>query len=258
MMSLQQQIEKTTPLLQVQQLSGGYLPGNLVLSGLDFQVGSGEMVGLIGLNGAGKSTVLKHVLGLMKPRSGEIRMRGKRLDEDPDTYRKTYAYVPESPLLYEQLTVREHLRLAAMAHGVEEEEAEAETARLASLFQMESRLDLLPKHLSKGMRQKIMLLSAFVVRPALYLIDEPFLGLDPLGIRALLDLLAERKRDGAGILLCSHILSAIERDCDRYVVLHRGRMLAAGSADALRETAGMAAGTMEDVFLALVKGAGGG
>lgn len=244
------------PLLAVEQLGGGYVPGKNVLSGLDFQVAAGEMVGLIGLNGAGKSTVLKHVLGLMKPREGAIRMRGRQLSEDPDRYRKTYAYVPETPLVYEELTVREHLRLAAMAYGVDEEEAERETGRLAALFQMERQLDRLPAHLSKGMRQKIMLLSALIARPPLYLIDEPFLGLDPLGIRALLDLLAERKAEGAGILLCSHILSAIERYCDRYILLHHGRMLAKGNVDELRSLAGMPGGSLDDVFLALVKGAG--
>jgi ABC-2 type transport system ATP-binding protein len=248
--------ENRTPLLRVERLSGGYVPGKNVISGIDFQVAAGEMVGLIGLNGAGKSTVLKHVLGLMKPREGDIRMRGMRLAEHPETYRKTYAWVPESPLLYPELTVREHVRLAAMAYGVSEREAEAETRHLAALFQMESKLDALPAHLSKGMRQKIMLLSALVVRPPLYLIDEPFLGLDPLGIRALLDLLAERKREGAGILICSHILSAIERRCDCFVVLHHGRMMAAGNMADLRARTGMPDGSLDDVFVALVRHAG--
>lgn len=245
--------EKQPPLLQIAGLSGGYAPGKKVLSGLDFEVAAGEMVGLIGLNGAGKSTVLKHVLGLVRPWEGDIRMRGRRLAEDPDGYRKTYAYVPESPLVYEELTVREHLRLTAMAYGIGEAEAEADIRRLAPLFQMEGRLDALPGSLSKGMRQKIMLLAALVARPPLYLIDEPFLGLDPLGVRALLGLLAERKREGAGILLCSHLLSAIERHCDRFVVLHRGRMLAAGSAADLRALAGGSGGTLEDAFVALVE-----
>jgi len=248
--------ENRIPLLRVERLSGGYVPGKNVISGIDFQVAAGEMVGLIGLNGAGKSTVLKHVLGLMKPREGDIRMRGKLLAEEPETYRKTYAWVPESPLLYPELTVREHVRLAAMAYGIGEREADAETRRLAVLFQMEGKLDTLPAHLSKGMRQKIMLLSALVVRPPLYLIDEPFLGLDPLGIHALLDLLAERKREGAGILICSHILSAIERRCDRFVVLHHGRMAAAGDMADLRARSGMQAGSLDDVFLALVRHAG--
>lgn len=247
-----------TPLLHVTGMSGGYVPGRNVLTGLDFRVEAGEMVGLIGLNGAGKSTAIKHMLGLMKPWEGEVLMRGKRLSEDADAYRKTYAYVPESPLVYEELTVREHLRLSAMAYGVNEKDAEREAGRLAEMFQMEIRLDLLPRQLSKGMRQKIMLLSALIVRPPLYLIDEPFLGLDPLGIRALLELLAERKREGAGILLCSHILSAIERYCDRYIVLHRGRILAQGDGKTLRAMSGVAGDgeSLDDVFLALVKGAG--
>ncbi len=241
------------PILELNQVSGGYNPRRSILHGLSFHVGPGEMVGMIGLNGAGKSTTMKHILGLMEPREGVIRVKGKLLSEAPEVYRQAYAYVPESPMVYEEMTVREHMRFAAMAYGIEESRLEAESETLASLFQMNAKLDSLPGHLSKGMRQKLMLLAAFLVRPELYLIDEPFLGLDPLGIRALLELLDERKREGAGILLCSHILSTIERYCDSYVLLHEGRILASGSLELLREKADLPGRSLEDVFFALVR-----
>ena len=242
------------PILKLNNVTGGYNPRRPVLHGLSFQVEPGQMVGMIGLNGAGKSTTMKHILGLLEPKEGMIRIKGRRLEESVEAYRQTYAYVPESPLVYEELSVREHLRFAAMAYGVDEAVLENEIKPLAAMFQMDSKLDTLPGHLSKGMRQKLMLLAAFLVKPELYLIDEPFLGLDPLGIRALLELLAERKKAGAGILLCSHILSTIERYCDSYILLHEGRILASGDLDMLREQADLPRASLEDVFFALVRG----
>lgn len=241
------------PILELNHVSGGYNPRRDVLHGLSFHVRAGEMVGMIGLNGAGKSTTMKHILGLMEPREGWIRIAGSQLADAPDSYRETYAYVPESPLVYEELTVYEHMRFAAMAYGLEDDGWQKEAESLAAVFQMETKLHALPAHLSKGMRQKLMLLSAFLVNPKLYLIDEPFLGLDPLGIRALLELLQARKQAGAGILLSSHILSTIERYCDKYVLLHEGRVLAYGNLEVLQEKADLPRATLEEVFFALVQ-----
>src|SRR5690606_11499454 len=103
----------------LQSVSGGYSHKKPVIHRVSFDVLPGEMVGLIGLNGAGKSTTIKHILGLMDPQEGKIRIHGREMGEDPDTYRSSYAYVPESPLLYEELTVHEHLCLSAMAYGIE-------------------------------------------------------------------------------------------------------------------------------------------
>jgi ABC-2 type transport system ATP-binding protein len=212
------------------------------------------MVGLIGLNGAGKSTTIKHILGLLQPHSGEITLNGRRLEEDPDAYRRTFAYVPESPLLYEELTVKEHLELAAMAYGLTKEQFDGRYGALLEQFRMEPHTGMLTAHLSKGMKQKVMIMSAFLVQPALYIIDEPFLGLDPLGIRSLLDLLVQVQREGAAVLLCSHILSTIEKYGNRFVVLHQGRVLAQGDMPRLREAAGSdtAAENLDDVFFRLI------
>jgi ABC-2 type transport system ATP-binding protein len=212
----------------------------------------GEMVGLIGLNGAGKSTTLKHILGLLTPHEGTIRVGGVTLQEDPGVYRSSYAYVPESPLLYDELNVREHLRLTAMAYGIGGEAFEQRTGRLYKEFQMEDKQRAMPGHLSKGMRQKVMIMNAFLSEPPLYLIDEPFLGLDPLGIRSLLERMVEMKRAGAGILMSSHILSTLEAYCDRYIVLHRGRVRAQGELRAIAEAAGLPNGRLEDAFFRLV------
>ncbi|ANE46132.1 multidrug ABC transporter ATP-binding protein [Paenibacillus swuensis] len=240
-------------ILKVQDLSGGYSIGRPVLHDIGFEVRPGEMVGLIGLNGAGKSTTIKHILGLLQPHRGEIRVKGIQLAEDSHVYRSALAYVPESPLMYDELTVKEHLELTAMAYGLEQDEYIRRSERLIAEFQMKDKMNSFSAHLSKGMKQKMMIMNAFMVEPVLYIIDEPFLGLDPLGIRSLLDLMVSMKERGAAILMSSHILSTIERYCDKYVVLHKGRMAAAGTLDEVRNQAGLPGQPLEDVFYALVK-----
>ncbi|GIQ68483.1 ABC transporter ATP-binding protein [Xylanibacillus composti] len=243
-------------ILQVDGLTGGYSRNRPVLHDISFAVRPGEMVGMVGLNGAGKSTTMKHLLGLLIPHSGSVRIKGVTLKEQPDTYRAAYAYVPEHPLVFEELTVREHLRLTAMAYGIEAAAAERRVQQLLGEFRMDAKADVFPGHLSKGMQQKLMIMNAFLVQPDLYLIDEPFLGLDPLGIRSLLDQLREVRSQGAGILMSSHILATLEQYCDRYVVIHEGRVRAWGTLDEIRNAWGGKEGErLEDVFYRIVDGA---
>lgn len=246
------------PLLEVDHLTGGYSRQRPVLHDLSFQIRPGEMVGLIGLNGAGKSTTIKHILGIMRPQNGEIRLNGRKVEDHPTEYRRTYAYVPESPLLYEELTVQEHLELAAMAYGLDQAGYAKRSAELMEEFQMTPHAKRLASHLSKGMKQKVMIMSAFLVQPELYIIDEPFLGLDPLGIRSLLELMVKVKESGSAILISSHILATIERYADQFLLLHQGRLKAAGGVEALRQAAGMPGSSLDDVFFQLVTQEGSG
>jgi ABC-2 type transport system ATP-binding protein len=246
--------EQAAPVLQVSDLVGGYSAQKPVLHGISLEVRAGEIVGLIGLNGAGKSTAIRHILGLMTPRSGEIKIAGVTLAQDVERYRQSSAYVPEQPVLFPHLTVREHLRFMATAYGIGREEANRRADTLAKMFRMTEALDAMPDTLSKGMKQKTMLMCALLVRPPLLIIDEPLLGLDPLAIRGLLDTLDEVRRGGSAILVSSHILSALERSADRLVVLHRGRVIAQGSPQEVKRQAGCTqpAHTLDDAFEALV------
>jgi ABC-2 type transport system ATP-binding protein len=241
------------PILQVEKLFGGYFNNKPILHDLSFTVNPGEMIGLIGLNGAGKSTTIKHLLGLLQPQHGEIRIGGQQPKRHVHQFRSMLAYVPESPELYEELTIREHLRLSAMVYGLEEAEFERRADKLSTQFQMCDKMNSFPQQLSKGMKQKVMIMCAFLVEPPLYIIDEPFLGLDPLSMRSLLELMVSRKRDGASLLISSHILSTIEKYCDRYIVLHKGRSVATGALSELKEQAGtVREATLEDTFFALI------
>ena len=245
---------KENSVLSVQGLVGGYSLNRPVLHDVSFQVQPGEMVGLIGLNGAGKSTTMKHILGLMNPQKGEIRVQGKTRSEDAQAYHEGLGFVPEAPLLYEEMTVREHLEFTARSYGVSKEDYVQRSAELSRMFRMEDKMDSLSTHLSKGMRQKVMIMCAFIARPSLYIIDEPFLGLDPLGIRSLLDFMLELKALGASILLSSHILSTIENYCDRFIVLHQGSIVAQGTLEEIREQAGDPQLSLEELFYVLIQG----
>lgn len=235
-------------MLHVEQLNGGYI-GKQVLHNVSFEVNKGELVGLIGLNGAGKSTTIKHILGLLDPLSGKVEIDGETLQSSEKNYRKKVSYIPETPILYDTLTLREHIELMGKAYDVEPNDLVNRTARLAKEMRMEKQLDWFPSVFSKGMRQKAMILCALVTKTPLLIVDEPFVGLDPLAIRQLLQLFDEYKQDCA-ILMSTHILETAERHCDRFVFLHQGVVIANGTAAQLRETYNLSHdATLDDIYV---------
>lgn len=240
-------------LLQLDRIYGGYHKGKPVLHDISFSVNKGEIVGLIGLNGAGKSTTIKHILGLMEVHSGEIKINGKKFLEAPNEYRRSYSYIPETPILYEDLTLEEHLRVTAMAYGLSISELEERSAYLLKEFRMEKMLHWFPGHFSKGMRQKVMILCAFLLEPPLYIVDEPFIGLDPLAIKSLLNHIVQMKDNGAGILMSTHILSTAEKYCDRFIMLHHGKIIVEGTIEQLREVTGMPGAALDDIYIEVTK-----
>jgi ABC-2 type transport system ATP-binding protein len=241
--------------LTIERLVGGYSRNRPVLREVSLKVQPGELIGLIGLNGAGKSTLMKHIIGMLKPHEGKVLVCGKQLEEETGAYRSSYVFVPESPLLYDELSVWEHLEFTAMVYGVERDIFEARALKLLERFRMSSERNKFARHLSKGMRQKVMIMCAFLVHPPLYLIDEPFLGLDPLAVRALLKQMEEEKKAGAALMVSSHIISMMESYCDRYVVLHEGRVLAEGRKPDIIRIAGLSASDeLEEAFFKLVGG----
>ena len=240
------------PLLDIENLVGGYSNKN-VLHKVSFQVDATEIVGLIGLNGAGKSTTIKHIIGLMQEKSGTVKINGQTFKEDPTEYRKKLAYIPEQPILYDELTLYEHLRLTAMAYDIDESVFEERLPALLKAFRMERHLHWFPVHFSKGMRQKVMIMCAFLIEPALYIVDEPFVGLDPLGIQSYLEWINEMKRKGAGVLMSTHILATAERYCDRFIILHEGEIRAHGTLAQLQKEFQMPNASLDDIYVQLTK-----
>lgn len=239
-------------MLEVTNLTGGY--ANIsVLKDISFEVNDGELVGLIGLNGAGKSTTIKEVIGLLTPYQGTIALDGLQLQGQAETYRKKIGFIPETPSLYEELTLKEHLEVVALAYDLDLEQVWERVERYLKIFRLDQKLDWFPVQFSKGMKQKVMIICALMVEPSLLIVDEPFLGLDPLAIQDLIDLLDEEKARGASILMSTHVLDSAEKMCDRFVVLHQGRIRAAGTLQELRAAFGQENASLNEIYLALTK-----
>lgn len=241
------------PLLEVKELTGGYSRRKAILEQVSFTLNPQEIVALIGLNGAGKSTTIKHILGLLEPHSGQIRLQGKTFAQDPEGYRSLYTYIPETPIYYEELTLYEHLELVAMAYALDRSVFEQRVEPLLAEFRMKAHKHRFPAQFSKGMKQKLMIMMAFLVEPHLYIVDEPLLGLDPLGIRSLLEWLVKCKQNGASILMSTHILSTAERYCDRFIIIHQGKIRAQGTIQELRDLSGQTQGTLDEIYLQLTE-----
>ena len=225
-------------MLEIKNLTGGYVHVP-VLKDVSFTVESGQLVGLIGLNGAGKSTTINEIIGLLTPYSGSININGLSLQKDATNYRKQIGYIPETPSLYEELTLREHIETVAMAYGIEQKVAFERVEPLLKMFRLDQKLDWFPVHFSKGMKQMV--------------VDEPFLGLDPLAIADLIQLLEVEKQKGKSILMSTHVLDSAEKMCDAFVILHKGEVRAKGNLTQLREAFDMPEASLNDIYLALTK-----
>lgn len=239
--------------LKVTDLVGGYstIP---VLKGISFEVKKGELVGLIGLNGAGKSTTINHIIGILQPFSGKIRIEGVSLDDDPQRYKEKIAYIPETPILYEELTLKEHIEMTIMAYNLDKDAAWKKANDLLKVFRLENKIDWFPADFSKGMKQKVMIVCAFITNASLYIIDEPFLGLDPLAINDLLNLIETEKKRGAGILMSTHVLATAQEYCDKFVLLHEGQVKAQGTLEQLRASENSQVNaSLSDIYLKMAK-----
>ena len=238
--------------LVLKDVTGGY--GHLpVLKEISFEVRDHELVGLIGLNGAGKSTTIKEIMGLLEPQAGTITLDGLTLKKEAEAYRKKIGYIPETPVLYEELTLKEHIEVTAMAYDIPQELAQARAKKLLKTFRLENRTDWFPANFSKGMKQKVMILCALLIEPSLLIVDEPFLGLDPLAIHALLSLFDEMKQTGVSILMSTHVLATAEKHCDRFVILHEGKIRAQGTLAELQVEFGLPQASLDEIYIALTK-----
>jgi ABC-2 type transport system ATP-binding protein len=217
--------------LQVRGLTRSY--GRLVgLHALDLELAGGECVALIGANGSGKSTAVRTIAGLLEPSEGEVRINGHDPHTEPDAEaaRAALALVPDAPLLYDDLTVRQHLELVTLAYGVPGDDIDALLERLG----LTARAEFLPAELSRGMRQKAGLACALIRPAALIVLDEPVVGLDPPSQALLIELLLEAKARGTAVLLTTHQMGFADRVADRAIVLAEGEVFDQGPWDAVR------------------------
>ena len=239
--------------LQLNNVTAGYTKVP-VITDITFDVNPGEICGLIGLNGAGKSTTIKTIIGQLTPFSGRVEVEKLSILENQRGYRQSIAVIPESPVLYEELTFREHIEFVARSYNQMNEEKMAHAMELVEAFRLMKQLDWFPAYFSKGMKQKVLIVCALMLDVPVYVVDEPFLGLDPLGIRTLLQVLKEKKEKGAAILMSTHVLDTAEKYCDRFIVLHEGKVIAQGDIEGLRATSNIEETSLEEIYFALTTG----
>lgn len=218
------------------------------VDGLDLSVPSGAFFGFLGPNGAGKTTTIKMLMGLATPTSGTIRMLGMPIPERALEIKKLIGLVPDETLLFDHLTGAEFLEFVGRLYGLPRPTAQERTRELLALFELDQNIRKLIGEYSKGMRKRVAMAAALIHRPQLFLMDEPFEGVDAVGARLMKDILLEQVKRGATIFLTSHVLEVVERLCHRVAIIHDGRLVANGTVDELRS----GSESLEDLFVRLV------
>jgi len=218
---------------------------------IDLDVKYGEIFSLLGPNASGKSTTLKMILGLVKQDSGSVKVLGENAEEDPVAVKRQVGYVPETPRLYEFLTGLEYLDFVGDIYGVESSQKKMRIEEYLEALDLEGREGDMISSYSQGMKQKIALISAFLHKPKLLILDEPLNGLDPKSARIVKDLLRELAAQGITTIMSTHILEIAQAMCDRIAIMYEGRLLALGNMEELRQKARLPGSDLEDIFLKL-------
>jgi ABC-2 type transport system ATP-binding protein len=225
--------------------------GFTAVDSIDLDVPKGELFGFLGPNGAGKTTTMRMIAGILGPTAGSVRIGGIDIVADPRGAKHKLGFIPDRPFIYEKLTGGEFLRFVAGLYGQDGPLVERRANELLELFDLEDWKDELVESYSHGMRQKLIISSAFLHRPEVIVVDEPMVGLDPKAARILKDLFREYTRRGNTIMMSTHTLEVAETLCDRIAIIANGRIRASGTMDELHERVSSGARGLEQLFLRL-------
>lgn len=232
-------------MLNIQNLTKRY-GSKTAVDNLSLSIEAGEICAFIGHNGAGKTTTLKACCGLLTPDSGEITVDGMSIREKPIDCKRVMAYIPDNPDMYEFLTGYEYLNFVADVYGVTKEDREKRIAELGALLGITDALGGAISECSHGMKQKIAIISALIHKPKLILMDEPFVGLDPVASHQLKNLMAEHCANGGAIFFSTHVLEVAEKLCNKVAIIKSGKLVASGAMDDVRGDS-----SLEEIFLEL-------
>ena len=231
-------------MLEIEHFSKSYGKGKKAVDDLSLSVMSGDIYGFIGHNGAGKSTTIRAVVGVLEFTEGEITIDGHSVRDEPLSCKRVTAYIPDNPDLYENLTGIQYLNFIADVFGISPAEREEGIRKYAGLFEITDALGDLISSYSHGMKQKLAIISALIHTPRLLVLDEPFVGLDPKATFALKEIMHDMCRQGAAIFFSTHVLDVAEKLCNKVAIIKRGRIVAAGTMEEL--TVGH---SLEEAFL---------
>jgi ABC-2 type transport system ATP-binding protein len=239
-------------MIEIRNVSKSYNKGAIkAVDNLTLQVKPGEIFGFLGPNGAGKTTTIKMMVGLLNPDEGTIIMKGADIQKKPLEAKRNIGYVPDNPDVYERLTGTEYLNFMADVYQVPSATRRERIQFFLESFELTDAVSDLIKSFSHGMKQKIVLTGALLHNPALWVLDEPMVGLDPKSAHLLKDLMRKHCDQGNTVFFSTHILEVAEKLCDRIGIIHNGRLIASGTMNELRQ--GDQSGSLEKIFLELTE-----
>src|SRR6266566_4906952 len=251
---LRRAIEARGPMIRLENLTKLY--GSFVaVDDITLGVGRGELFGFVGPNGAGKTTTLRMIAGILRPSAGRVLIGDDDVHQSPLAAKQQLGFIPDRPFVYEKLTGAEFLRFVAGLYGQEGESIERRIAELLEVFELTSWRDELVEAYSHGMRQKLIISSALIHRPACIVVDEPMVGLDPKAARLLKDIFRQFVGRGGTVLMSTHTLEVAEAMCDRIAIIQHGKVVAAGTVSDVRRDHQAGNASLEELFLKLTGGA---
>ncbi|MFX1534174.1 MAG: ABC transporter ATP-binding protein [Promethearchaeota archaeon] len=223
------------------------------VNGLSFKVKSGEIFGLLGPNGSGKTTTVKMILGLLEPDEGEISVLGMHPERDEVVIKNHVGYVSEEPLIYKSLTPKELFNFIASVRGLNEEKTSKKVAEYLESLNAVEHYDRLIATLSHGNKQKIQIIAALLHNPFLLILDEPLSGLDAKSVKVVKEILQIHVERGGSVMFSTHIMEIAQDLCDRIAIINEGKMVAIGTFEELSKQADKAGASLEDIFLKLTE-----
>ncbi|MBJ8004560.1 MULTISPECIES: ABC transporter ATP-binding protein [Bacillus cereus group] len=231
-------------MLEIINFSKTYKGGKKAVDHLNITVQPGDIFGFIGHNGAGKSTTIKSLVGVIDFEEGEIFVDGHSVKKDPIACKKVMAYIPDNPDLYEQLTGIQYLNFVADVFKVSAKDREAQIQKYGDAFEITPHLGDLISSYSHGMKQKVAIISAVLHKPKLLVLDEPFVGLDPKAAVVLKGIMKELCEKGSAIFFSTHVLDVAEKLCNKIAMINRGKLALSGEVNSLIKE-----GSLEELFM---------
>lgn len=234
-------------MLQIKNYCMEYIEGKRVIDNLNLSIREGDIYAFVGKNGVGKTTTIKSIVGINHITSGDILLDKVSIQKNPILYKKMIAYVPDTPILYEHLTGIQYLNFIADIFDMTFKEREKAIKKYAEKFEIYDELGNLISSYSHGMKQKLVLVASFMHEPKLFVLDEPFVGLDPKASFTLKELLREKAKDGRIIFFSTHVLDVAEKICNRIAIIKDGKLIVDGDMDRIIKDK-----SLEQTFMELV------
>lgn len=235
-------------MLEIKNYSKTYGEGRKAADNVSLTVEGGDIYGFIGHNGAGKSTTIRAVVGVLDFTEGEIFIDGHSVKDEPMECKRVTAYIPDNPDLYENLTGIQYLNFVADVFGISAAEREYRIKKYADMFEITDSLGDMISSYSHGMKQKVAIISALIHDPKLMVLDEPFVGLDPKAAFILKEIMREMCNNGAAIFFSTHVLDVAEKLCNKVAIIKQGRIIATGTMEEITEGHSLEEAFLGDAF----------